>query len=221
MFECTVSLYFVFSWQRNCHKKSTDFVGRLFISKLTFAKFLFTTSTSVSFHASLNFFFNFVKIMNKAIYCNCNWGLELWFTNPWISSVEDWIGQTWMEWYLACAASFVWICRKHNNSSQPSTKDHQDQSIVGTTGPSYWHRQLTTSCLWYWPMMKFSKTNFQHFSDSDNPNKDISDFLLELCEFEKNVTRNVYKANAYKKAAGVISKLTERVKSGAEVPQNP
>ena len=63
-------------------------------------------------------------------------------------------------------------------------------------------------------MMKFSKTNFQHFSDSDDPNKDISDFLLELCEFEKNV-------NAYKKAAGVISKLTERVKSGAEVPQNP
>ena len=56
-------------------------------------------------------------------------------------------------------------------------------------------------------------------SDNDNPNKDIVEFLLELSEYEKNVSRNTFKANAYKKAAGVISNLPERVKSGAEVKQ--
>jgi hypothetical protein len=40
---------------------------------------------------------------------------------------------------------------------------------------------------------------------------------MELSNYEKNVSRNTYKANAYKKAAGVLSQLTERVKSGAEV----
>ena len=54
-------------------------------------------------------------------------------------------------------------------------------------------------------------------SDNDNPNHDIAEFLMELSNYEKNVSRNTYKANAYKKAAGVISNLPERVKSGAEV----
>ena len=40
---------------------------------------------------------------------------------------------------------------------------------------------------------------------------------MELSNYERNVSRNTYKANAYKKAAGVLSHLTERVKSGSEV----
>ena len=55
------------------------------------------------------------------------------------------------------------------------------------------------------------------FSDTLNPNQDIVDFLLELSDFERNVSRNVYKANAYKKAAGTIAHLTERISSGKEV----
>jgi DNA polymerase beta len=55
--------------------------------------------------------------------------------------------------------------------------------------------------------------------DSDNPNQEIVDFLLELADYEKNVNRNVFKNNAYHKAAGVLAKLPERIKSGAEAKE--
>lgn len=51
---------------------------------------------------------------------------------------------------------------------------------------------------------------------SDNPNQEFVDFLLELANYEKNVNRNVFKHNAYRKAAGVLSKLPEKIKSGDE-----
>ena len=49
-----------------------------------------------------------------------------------------------------------------------------------------------------------------------NPNGPICDFLIELANYEKNVNRNVFKHNAYRKAAGVLAKLPEKVKSGDE-----
>jgi len=52
--------------------------------------------------------------------------------------------------------------------------------------------------------------------EAGNPNQDFCDFLFELANYEKNVNRNVHKHNAYRKAAGVLSKLPERIKSGAE-----
>ena len=52
--------------------------------------------------------------------------------------------------------------------------------------------------------------------DSSNPNAGISDFLIELANYEKNVNRNNFKHNAYRKAAGIISKLDAPLKSGAE-----
>ena len=44
--------------------------------------------------------------------------------------------------------------------------------------------------------------------NEDNPNQGIVDFLFELANYEKNVNRNVFKHNAYRKAASVISKVT-------------
>jgi hypothetical protein len=55
----------------------------------------------------------------------------------------------------------------------------------------------------------------------DNPNQDIADFLMELSSYEQNVSRNVYKANAYKKAAGVIANQPNRIRSGDEVSFAP
>ena len=52
--------------------------------------------------------------------------------------------------------------------------------------------------------------------EAGNPNQDFCDFLFELANYEKNVNRNVHKFNAYRKAAGVLAKLPERIKSGAE-----
>ena len=49
-----------------------------------------------------------------------------------------------------------------------------------------------------------------------NPNQDLIDMLFELSNYEKNVSRNTFKSNAYRKAAGVLSKLDHRVASGAE-----
>ena len=51
---------------------------------------------------------------------------------------------------------------------------------------------------------------------SENPNQGIVDFLFELAIYEKNVNRNVFKHNAYRKAASVISKLEEKIQSGDE-----
>ncbi|XP_012538119.1 DNA polymerase beta-like isoform X1 [Monomorium pharaonis] len=58
-------------------------------------------------------------------------------------------------------------------------------------------------------------------SNANNPNQDLCDFLMELADYERNVSKNVYKYNAYRKAAGTLSTLTERVKSGEEAKKLP
>lgn len=45
--------------------------------------------------------------------------------------------------------------------------------------------------------------------------------LLELADYEKNITTNIYKANAYRKAAGTLSRLPDRIKSGDEAKSLP
>ncbi|XP_043474805.1 DNA polymerase beta-like [Leptopilina heterotoma] len=57
--------------------------------------------------------------------------------------------------------------------------------------------------------------------DSDNPNQDLCEFLTELANYERNVTKNIYKSNAYRKAATTLGKLSERVKNGAEAKKLP
>uniref|UniRef100_A0A8C9U0G2 DNA polymerase n=1 Tax=Scleropages formosus TaxID=113540 RepID=A0A8C9U0G2_SCLFO len=47
-------------------------------------------------------------------------------------------------------------------------------------------------------------------------NEGITDFLIELANYEKNVNRAIHKYNAYRKAASVIAKYPEKIKSGAE-----
>ncbi|XP_018393618.1 PREDICTED: DNA polymerase beta-like isoform X2 [Cyphomyrmex costatus] len=44
---------------------------------------------------------------------------------------------------------------------------------------------------------------------------------MELADYERNVSKNVYKYNAYRKAAGTLSALTERVKNGEEAKKLP
>ncbi|XP_045768825.1 DNA polymerase beta-like [Maniola jurtina] len=53
-------------------------------------------------------------------------------------------------------------------------------------------------------------------SESGNPNADFCDFLMELADFEKNVSRNIHKYNAYRKAASVLAGHTKRIESGEE-----
>ena len=48
------------------------------------------------------------------------------------------------------------------------------------------------------------------------PNADIAEFLNELAEFEKNVSRVIYKYNVYRKAARAVAALDTRLTSGAE-----
>ena len=48
------------------------------------------------------------------------------------------------------------------------------------------------------------------------PNQDFVDMLFELSNYEKNVNRNTFKSNAYRKAAGVLANLDKRIKSGEE-----
>ncbi|XP_043191311.1 DNA polymerase beta-like isoform X4 [Amphibalanus amphitrite] len=43
--------------------------------------------------------------------------------------------------------------------------------------------------------------------------------ISELAEFEKNVSRNIYKHNAYRKAASVLSHHPERITSGEQARQ--
>uniref|UniRef100_A0A224XN85 DNA polymerase n=1 Tax=Panstrongylus lignarius TaxID=156445 RepID=A0A224XN85_9HEMI len=50
----------------------------------------------------------------------------------------------------------------------------------------------------------------------DNLNQDFCDFLIELADYEKNVSRNIHKYNAYRKAASVLAKHPVRIKSGEE-----
>ncbi|KAJ3604238.1 hypothetical protein NHX12_028979 [Muraenolepis orangiensis] len=47
-------------------------------------------------------------------------------------------------------------------------------------------------------------------------NEGITDFLVELANYEKNVNRAIHKSNAYRKAASTISKYPEKIKSGTE-----
>ncbi|XP_033124559.1 DNA polymerase beta-like [Anneissia japonica] len=47
-----------------------------------------------------------------------------------------------------------------------------------------------------------------------NPNADFVDFLTELANYEKNVTRAMHKYNAYRKAASVLAKHPTRVIDG-------
>lgn len=53
-------------------------------------------------------------------------------------------------------------------------------------------------------------------SGEDNFNHDFCNFLIELAEYEKNVSRNVHKYNAYKKAASVLASHHKRIESGDE-----
>lgn len=53
-------------------------------------------------------------------------------------------------------------------------------------------------------------------SDDKNLNADLCQMLIELAEYEKNVSRNVHKYNAYKKAAAVLASLGKRIESGDE-----
>lgn len=43
--------------------------------------------------------------------------------------------------------------------------------------------------------------------------------FLELADYEKNITRNVYKCNAYRKAASTLAKHGTRIQSGKEARQ--
>lgn len=54
-----------------------------------------------------------------------------------------------------------------------------------------------------------------------NPNQDLCDFLIELANYEKNISKNVYKYNAYRKAANTLSSLTQRVSNGEEARKLP
>lgn len=53
-------------------------------------------------------------------------------------------------------------------------------------------------------------------SEEGNPNHDFCEFLSELAEYEKNVTRNIYKSSAYRKAASALSRHPIRITSGKE-----
>lgn len=45
--------------------------------------------------------------------------------------------------------------------------------------------------------------------------------ITELANYERNVSKNIYKYNAYRKAAGTLSGLTERIKNGQEAKKLP
>ena len=68
-------------------------------------------------------------------------------------------------------------------------------------------------------------------ADEDTPNHDFCEFLLGICnnranlsnlklvelaEYEKNVSRNIHKYNAFRKAASVLSALPTRITSGSQ-----
>ncbi|XP_020895429.1 DNA polymerase beta [Exaiptasia diaphana] len=58
-------------------------------------------------------------------------------------------------------------------------------------------------------------------ASDQNPNKEFCDFLNELAEYEKNVTRQIHKYNAYRKAASVLAKHPTKVKNGKEAKELP
>ena len=50
---------------------------------------------------------------------------------------------------------------------------------------------------------KMSKRKLPGIAESEggNPNQDLIDMLFELSNFEKNVSRNTFKSNAYRKVS--------------------
>ena len=58
-------------------------------------------------------------------------------------------------------------------------------------------------------------------SSSDNPNSEFCEILNELSVFERTVSNNAFKANAYRKAATVISKHPTKLTSGEEAMKLP
>ncbi|XP_010782521.1 DNA polymerase beta [Notothenia coriiceps] len=50
----------------------------------------------------------------------------------------------------------------------------------------------------------------------ESPNEGITDFLVELANYEKNVNRAIHKSNAYRKAASTISKYPNKIRNGEE-----
>uniref|UniRef100_A0A8C7YN93 DNA polymerase n=1 Tax=Oryzias sinensis TaxID=183150 RepID=A0A8C7YN93_9TELE len=50
----------------------------------------------------------------------------------------------------------------------------------------------------------------------ESPNEGITDFLIELANYEKNVNRAIHKYNAYRKAASTISKYPSKIRNGEE-----
>jgi len=49
-----------------------------------------------------------------------------------------------------------------------------------------------------------------------NVNQEFCDFLLEIAEYERNVNKNIYKYNAYRKAASSLARHPTRITNGKE-----
>ncbi|CAG0887498.1 unnamed protein product [Darwinula stevensoni] len=58
-------------------------------------------------------------------------------------------------------------------------------------------------------------------STRENVNQDFVDFLQELANYEKNVSNNIHKYNAYRKAAATLAKHPTRITSGNEAKSFP
>ncbi|XP_076618691.1 DNA polymerase beta [Colletes latitarsis] len=54
-----------------------------------------------------------------------------------------------------------------------------------------------------------------------NPNQDLCEFLMELANYERNVSKNIYKYNAYRKAANSLSSLPHRIENGDAAKKLP
>lgn len=65
-------------------------------------------------------------------------------------------------------------------------------------------------------MIKQLEMSKRKAPQNESPNQDFVDFLIELANYEKNVTRALFKHNAYRKAASIIAKHPTRLKSGDE-----
>ncbi|KAL3270543.1 hypothetical protein HHI36_021081 [Cryptolaemus montrouzieri] len=57
---------------------------------------------------------------------------------------------------------------------------------------------------------------FESIGSGVNHNEELCRILLELAEYEKNSNRNIFKYEAYKKAAAVIASHSKKITSGAE-----
>ncbi|XP_054716268.1 DNA polymerase beta-like [Uloborus diversus] len=57
--------------------------------------------------------------------------------------------------------------------------------------------------------------------ESVGPNKAFCEFLLELADYEKNVSRNIHKYNAYRTAASTLSRHPVKISNGKEAKALP